>query len=218
MGGECGPAAGDTAAPSPASALGVVAAEAVGLAGLFTGGGAVIARAGISHENRAKDIRRIRTPSLAVNLYLSFTLSSGNEKILNCSSVAMTTRCGDREKVSASGSSSSGRPVCTSKTVMPTIGALCCLNVISLPLSAVMRFGGCTLMFPSLAGFGGMCRMYAHTYAYVPNHSDGNVLCGRSLETIKVENYYSAIYAHQYDHYYHHFQILTFDHMSLGEC
>lgn len=158
MGGDSGPAAGVTAVPAPAgaSAFGDVAAEAFGLAGLFAG--AAIARAGMSHENRAKDIRRIRTPSLAVSLYLSLTLNSGNEKILNCSSVAMTTRCGEREKVSASGANSSGRPVCTSKTVMPTIGALCCLNVISLPLSAVMGFGGCALL-PSAACFGGMCRM-----------------------------------------------------------
>lgn len=159
MGGESGAAAGVTAVPAPdgASEFGDVAAEAVGLAGLFEGGGAVIARAGMSHENRAKDIRRIRTPSLAVSLYLSLTLSSGNEKILNCSSVAMTTRCGERENVSLSGANSSGRPVCTSKTVMPTIGALCCLNVISLPLSAVMGFCVCTL--PSEVCFGGMCRM-----------------------------------------------------------
>lgn len=156
MGGASGPAA-VTAVPAGASAFGDVAAEAFGLAGLFAD--AVIARAGMSHENRAKDMRRIRTPSLAVSLYLSLTLKSGNEKILNCSSVAITTRCGEREKVSASGANSSGRPVCTSKTVMPTIGALCCLNVISLPLSAVMGFGGCVLILPSVACFGGMCRM-----------------------------------------------------------
>lgn len=161
MGGEIGPDAGVAAVPAAAgaSAFGDVAAEAVGFAGLFAVGGAVIARAGMSQENRANDMRRIRTPSLAVSLYLSLTLNSGNEKILNCSSVAMTTRCGERANVSASGANSSGRPVCTSKTVMPTIGALCCLNVISLPLSAVMGFGGCTLTLPSVVCFGGMCRM-----------------------------------------------------------